>query len=228
MPESQKTIVSVGVSGDEVRDIRIEQLFGSKTRVRLLRLLMENCEQAFFVRELTRRIDAQLNSVRREIQNLVEVGILVEVESSEEDTDNESDTEVKVGKKVNKKFYQTNLSFPFLEEMKSIMKKSAAMMNKPFVDELREKGRVDLLFLTGRFVDNFTIPSDMLIVGDISEKALHTAITNFENELGREINFTYMPKEEFLYRAEVKDRFLSSLLDANKVVLINTLDNGLV
>ncbi len=228
MSETSKSSAPQSGKVEEVRDFRIEQLFGSKTRVRLLRLLMENCEQAFFVRELTRRIDAQLNSVRREIQNLIEVGILEVVEGDGEDVEGDDETETKPGKKVNKKFYRTNLGFPFLEEMKSIMKKSAVMMNKPFIDELREKGRVDLVFLTGKFVDNFTISSDMLIVGDISEKALHTAIANFENELGREINFTYMPKEEYLYRAEVKDRFLSSLIDANKVVLINVLDDGLI
>jgi hypothetical protein len=31
-----------------------------------------------------------------------------------------------------------------------------------------------------------------------------------------------MPKDEFAYRQEVKDRFLSSLLTSDKIVLINT------
>ena len=60
-------------------DFKIEQLFGSKTRARLLSLFLENSERCFYVRELTRRIDAQLNSVRRELQNLVRLGIVEEV-----------------------------------------------------------------------------------------------------------------------------------------------------
>ena len=61
-------------------DFKIEQLFGSKTRARLLSLFLENPQRRFYVRELTRRIDAQLNSVRRELQNLVGLGIILEVE----------------------------------------------------------------------------------------------------------------------------------------------------
>ena len=64
---------------------RIEQLFGSRTRARLLGLFLENSHRAFFVRELARRIDAQLNSVRLELKNLVDVGIVLEVDAETED-----------------------------------------------------------------------------------------------------------------------------------------------
>ena len=58
-------------NGEGVKEFRIEQLFGSKTRARLLTLFGE-CRPGVCVRELTRRIDAQLNSVRRELKNLVD------------------------------------------------------------------------------------------------------------------------------------------------------------
>ena len=54
----------------------IEQLFGSKTRVKLLRLFYENPNRSFYVREITRRIDEQINSVRRELSNLLSAGII--------------------------------------------------------------------------------------------------------------------------------------------------------
>ena len=57
---------------------KLEQMFGSKTRARLIGLFLQYPKEAFFVRELTRRIDAQLNSVRRELKNLVEMGIILE------------------------------------------------------------------------------------------------------------------------------------------------------
>lgn len=40
----------------------IEQLFGSKTRVKLLHLFYENPNRSFYVREITRKIDEQINS----------------------------------------------------------------------------------------------------------------------------------------------------------------------
>src|SRR5580700_64916 len=55
----------------------VEQLFGSKTRVKLLRLFYGNPNRSFYVREITRRIDEQINSVRRELANLLNIGIIV-------------------------------------------------------------------------------------------------------------------------------------------------------
>src|ERR1700676_5528197 len=54
----------------------IEQLFGSKTRVKLLQLFYSNANRPFYVREITRKIDEQINSVRRELSNLLSIGII--------------------------------------------------------------------------------------------------------------------------------------------------------
>ena len=54
----------------------VEQLFGSKTRVKLLKLFMSNPNRSFYVREITRKIDEQINSVRRELSNLLSIGII--------------------------------------------------------------------------------------------------------------------------------------------------------
>jgi len=101
------------------------------------------------------------------------------------------------------------------------MKKSAVMMNRSLVKQLEKEGRVDLLILTGRFIDNDSVASDILVIGEIDPEKLQNAIGEFEKELAREINYTYMPREEYTYRAEVKDRFLMSLLETDKVVLVN-------
>ena len=53
-----------------------EKLFGSKTRAKLLRLFFENPEKSFYVREMTRVIGEQINSVRRELLNLESIGII--------------------------------------------------------------------------------------------------------------------------------------------------------
>src|SRR5471030_1179787 len=54
----------------------VEQLFGSKTRVKLLNLFYSNANRSFYVREITRKIDEQINSVRRELSNLLSIGII--------------------------------------------------------------------------------------------------------------------------------------------------------
>ena len=54
----------------------LEKLFGSKTRTKLLSLFFGNPERSYYVREMTRVIDEQINSVRRELLNLESIGII--------------------------------------------------------------------------------------------------------------------------------------------------------
>ncbi|MFH1089287.1 MAG: hypothetical protein V1716_02585 [Candidatus Uhrbacteria bacterium] len=194
---------------------RIEQLFGSKTRARLLALFLENPEQSFFVRELTRKIDAQLNSVRRELQNLIELGLVVE-----------STDQVSLKSKTlseRKKFYLVNTNFLLFHDLRNLFRKIQILLKQSLVQEIQSRGDVDLLVFTGRFVDNPNVQTDILIVGSIDQKTLQKVVSEFETELGYEINYTLMPKEEFLYRRQITDRFLFSILEGEKVVMVDKL-----
>lgn len=199
---------------------RIEQLFGSRTRARLLGLFLENSERAFFVRELARRIDAQLNSVRRELKNLVDVGIVLEVDGDAVEAEDKDEEGNKID---NKRFYQANKDFPIFEDLRGVMKKVAVLMNHTLMHELAKHGKLDLLVLTGSFTDSHTIPTDILIVGELREEGVQRSIAEFEKEIGREVNYTYMPREEFEYRRDVGDRFLASILQSKRVVLTDNI-----
>ena len=54
----------------------LEQLFGSRTRVKLLRLFLLNPEDKYYVREITRLVSEQINSVRRELSNLESLDLI--------------------------------------------------------------------------------------------------------------------------------------------------------
>jgi DNA-binding transcriptional regulator YhcF (GntR family) len=211
----------VAQANEGIREFRIEQLFGSKTRARLLTLFLENSDRAFYVRELTRRIDAQLNSVRRELKNLVDVGIVLEVEGkivATEATDEEPETK---GEK--KKFYRANVSFPLFDDLRGVMRKAAVLMNQEIVHVLKKKGDIALVLLTGRFVDLEDVATDLFIVGSIEPEDLASAVREFERDIAREVNYTIMAKEEFLYRKEVGDRFIGGIMNAKHVTLWSAL-----
>ena len=188
---------------------RLEQLFGSKTRVRLLGVFLNNSEKPFFVRELTRRIDAQLNSVRREIQNLVGLGIVKESAAS------------KGGE--NKKFFQANPDSLLYHDLRALLQKVQVLLKKNLVEEIDGKGKLLYVALTGKFVRDAGVPVDLVVVGSIDQKDLQGIVKRFEQELGEEINYTLMPKDEYAYRKQITDKFLYSILDANKIVMIDRL-----
>ncbi|MFA5946331.1 MAG: hypothetical protein WC802_05510 [Patescibacteria group bacterium] len=208
LTQAEESLPQMGAS----RTFRIEQLFGSKTRARLLGLFLEHADRSFFVRELARRVDAQINAVRRELKNLLDIGIVIE---GEDKTADKAD-------KDNKRFYRANAEFPLFDDLKGVMKKAAVLMNHSLLDALRQAGAVELVLLTGKFTESANIPTDVLIVGDLPPDAVQTAISEFEKEIGREVNYTFMPHDEFKYRSDVGDRFLASLLTGKRIVLLDT------
>ncbi|HBO99790.1 MAG: polymerase subunit beta protein [Candidatus Uhrbacteria bacterium GW2011_GWF2_41_16] len=195
---------------------RLEQLFGSKTRARLLGLFLQNPDKAFFVRELTRKIDAQLNSVRRELQNLVDLGLVIEQQEQKDEH---------AGKRLadRKRYYTVNQQFLLYHDLRLLFKKVQILLKQNLVQEIEAQGTIDFLLFTGRFMNDPNIPTDLLIVGSIDQKSLQRVVAVFESELGAEINYTLMPKEEFTYRRQIADRFLFSILEGEKVVMVDRL-----
>ncbi len=191
----------------------VEQLFGSKTRSRLLQLLLNNPTSRYYVRELTRKIDAQLNSVRRELNNLVELGVVEEIDDAEGP------------KKDRKKFYRVNTEFTLFDELRALFTKAAVLIQQDLVRILVEEQPIQVLILTGLFVGGADVETDMLVVGSPDPKALQERIAGFERDLGHEINYTVMPTEEYLYRKDISDRFLLSILEGNHLVIHDAFDS---
>ncbi len=191
----------------------IEQMFGSKTRARLMSLFLQQPKELFYVRELTRRIDAQLNSVRRELKNLIDMGLILEKQSDR--------ARLATTLAEKKKYYTANTDFILFDDLRSLFQKVQILLKQNLVQEIDSKGTIYYFAFTGRFVDAKEIPTDILIVGDIQQSILEEMVKKFELEIPYEINYTLMPKDEFRDRRQVADRFLSSILNAEKVVMID-------
>lgn len=199
----------------------IEQLFGSKTRVKLLQLFYSNPNRSFYVREITRKIDEQINSVRRELANLLSVGIIV--------SDNTN----------NRLYYEVNQEYEFYEPLRIIFGQGVGATGKPVTakgkkmppaseatspeqDRLKSLGRLEIVLYTGQFTRDDTSGIDMLVVGDVNQKAIQKYIGELEGQENKEIRYTVMSLTEFNYRRQIKDRFISAVLESKKQVLIDT------
>ncbi len=186
----------------------VEQLFGSKTRVKLLQLFYSNPNRSFYVREITRKIDEQINSVRRELANLLSIGII-----SSENTNN-------------KLYYEVDQSYEFYQALSAIFGGGVATVPKAPAAEnqavnLKSMGNVELALYTGQFTRDETSGTDLLIVGDVNQTKLTKYIAELEKQEGKELRFTVMSPQEFKYRTQVNDRFLSLILSAKKQILID-------
>jgi hypothetical protein len=187
----------------------IEQLFGSKTRVKLLRLFYGNPNRAFYVREITRKIDEQINSVRRELANLLSIGII-----SSDNTDN-------------KLYYEVNQKYDYYAPLSAIFgaggsKKQAKVSAVDSQEaDIQSIGNVDLAIFTGQFTRDDRSGTDVLIVGDINQTKLAKFISDLEERESKELRYTVMTPSDYAYRIEVKDRFLSDVMASKKQVIID-------
>jgi DNA-binding transcriptional regulator YhcF (GntR family) len=188
----------------------LEKLFGSNSRVKILKVFLLNTDQKFYIRQLARDLKLQLNSVRRELDNLEKFGLLISNVSS----DGESS-------KQEKKFYQINPDFILFEEIKALVMKAQILYEKDFIDKLKNIGQLKLLILTGIFVNNQNSPIDLLIVGKFNKNRFLKLIKEIEKELGREINYTLFDRQELRYRRDITDIFLYNILEGKKIVVID-------
>ncbi len=193
----------------------LEHLFGSKTRVKLMMLFLNQPEEAFFIRELTRKINTQINAVRREIENLSRLGLIIEME--------EADNGQAKRPGLKRKYYKINVNFPLLQEIKALMIRSHLLMEKTLHREIASIGNVEYLAFMGTFLGQKD-PVDLFIVGTVDADKMQQLINKAERDMNVQINFTCLSPQEFAYRREITDRFLISVLNGNKCVAIDKLN----
>jgi hypothetical protein len=193
------------------------KLFGSNTRVRILKLFVLHPKEKFYIRQIARDVNLQLNSVRRELENLEQFGLLV---SNPAKTEEEIDASEADGK-TDRKYYQVNTNFVLYDEIKSLLVKAQFLYERDFVDKLKKVGQARLLILTGFFVNKEKSLVDILLVGRFNKEKLTKLIRSLENELGREVNYAVMDNKEFKYRKDITDIFLYDILENKKIVAID-------
>lgn len=188
----------------------LEHIFGSKTRVKLLGLFLSYPNETFYVRELTRRIGAQIHSVRRELENLERCELVTAAVPTQKSAHG------------NRRYYQANPQFLLFNDLQSLFVKAQVLLEQNFVRKVERCGKLQYLLLTGKFV-GIAAPTDMLVVGSVSRSQLARIVSDFERAIGSEINFTVMTRVEFQYRKDIADRFLYDLLEGKHVVVRNNL-----
>jgi predicted transcriptional regulator len=180
----------------------LKPFFGSRTRVKLMGLFLLHPKTEFFIREITRKLSEQINSVRRELTNLKKVGLL------------------KTRSKNRKKYYYINKDFALLEEFSGIFTKVANPQDE-IIKAVSEFGKIDFLLFSGKFV-GAKGDVDMLVVGDVDKESLKKYL---EEELSAsKVRFTVISRADFLYRLDCKDKFVLDLMNSKeKSIPINNL-----
>ena len=189
----------------------LKSLFSSTARIKILRIFLLSEEGSeYFVRQLTRELDEQINSIRRELENLEKIGMLT---SKTRDR---------------KKYYKVNLLFPILSELRTIFKKADSDTIK-ILKKIRRMGRLDFLVLLGQFTESGD-NVDLVAVGDLDKKKLSDYLSReLGKDIGFEIRYSVLTREDFVYRVQCRDKFAMQMTEPGEghIILENKLDKYL-
>lgn len=182
----------------------LETLFGSKGRARLIRFFLLNSTKEHTSSEIAQKNMLDSSVVRKELNSLKRVKFIQEKS------------------KKKKKHYKLNRDFPLYSELKDLVVRSNTYPKSKVLSKIKNIGDVKLALVGGIFLNDLKSKVDMVIVANDTRKAkLDNFMNSMEAEMGKEIRYVLMNKEDFKYRMDMLDRFLLDFFEGPKNEIIN-------
>jgi len=178
----------------------------SRVRAKMVELFYGNPEEMFYVREITRKTNEEINAVRRELERMLGYGML----RSEQ--------------RGNRLYYSLNNRYVFFQELQQMVAKSTGL-GKKLRRFQRKLGKLKFVMFSSRFVRRLKPRQgevDMLVVGEVVLPELESLVKVEQETLGREINYTILTEEEFEFRKTRRDPFIMDVLFSSRVMVIGS------
>lgn len=129
--------------------------------------------------------------------------------------------------KKNRKIFGLNQDFEYFGELRDLILKQPPSEKRDLVDRIHKLGKIKLAVISGIFLDkelNDPLAVDLFLVHDyLDRRKLTQFLKTLESEVGTEVRFATMDKEEFKYRSAMFDRFVRVLFEGPHEKLINKL-----
>lgn len=183
----------------------LADIITSKVRIKVLELFFSNVSEMYHVRGIVRKVDEEINAVRRELERLEGAGIL------------------KKESRGNRLYYWVRTDYPFFGDLLSLVTKTLGL-GAEIINNRNKLGKVGYVMFSGKFARRIAERKDdevdILIVGEIVLPELAALIRTEETARGAEINYTVMSREEYDFRKKRRDPFLQGILAKSRVMVI--------
>jgi len=182
----------------------LSDLIISRVRVKLLEIFLSRPGQIIHVRELVRLCKEEINAVRRELAHLEKAGLL--------------------GKepRANRLYYSLRRDYPLYYDLLELVTKTTGL-GGAILKNRNKLGRIKFAMLSGRFARNIGGSAedvDLLVVGSVVVPEVAALVREEELRRGREIFFTPMTEEEFVFRKKKKDPFILGIINGSRIMVI--------
>jgi predicted transcriptional regulator with HTH domain len=180
----------------------LKSLFSSSIRADVLSLLLNSPDEQFYIREIAELLRKNPSGVKRELDNLEQMGILI-------------------GEKVaNLKYFRANKDSPLFSELKNLITKSLGLPGA-LKAVLRASG-AKTAFLYGPYAEGNDVNTvDLFVIGALS--SLTKELKDIERRFDRKINCTIIDEDEYKKKKKKGDANLKRLLSGKRITLIGRL-----
>ncbi len=192
----------------------LEKLFGSATKVKIMRLFLFNPEEIFTLVATALRSRVPETDAKHNLALLEEVGLIERRKVSQE---------VKVSNKLGKKQKKSsrtvdgwilNQDFGLINQLRDLVLYVSPFRNREIIKLLSRAAKLKLVVLSGVFRHNLDARIDLLVVGDnLKKPTLDTIIKKIESEMGREIKYAAFETTDFKYRMDMYDKLVRDVFD---------------
>lgn len=170
------------------------KILGNPYRVKLIRLFVFNPGEVFDKKSIVTRAKIPLAKITKELNLLTTVGL--------------------IKNKKNIKGWELVVNFPLLNQFKLLLNADFLRRRKELVKRFKNCGRVRLFIISGVFVQNTDCLIDLVIVGDkLNRPVIENIIRGIEAEVGKELVYSIMDTEDFMYRYNSSDKFIRDIFD---------------
>jgi hypothetical protein len=167
-----------------------------------MRLFIFNPESTYTLDTITKRTLEKRSNVVKELRILSKAGLL----------------------RRKKKGYALDKTYPHLEALEHFLVDASPILPKDIAKKLSRAGSIKLLLISGIFIHDEEGRVDLLVVGDkIKKPMLHSAISNLESQLGKELKYSYFETADFNYRLRMYDKLIRDILDYPHQKILNKL-----
>lgn len=193
----------------------LHYIFDSKTKVKILKFMFRNHPGSFSIKDISKVIVSMPEYTQKEVVKLISIGLIRSKVSKIKNEGEKKSESIGV--------YYLNSDFDFFEELRGLLLKSSLTFQKRMLKKIIKLGRIKFVAISGLFLNmDDSSTTDILIVGDgINKKKFNNFLKITEAEVGKEINFAIMDREEFDYRRKMFDRFIRVLFESPHKVLMD-------
>lgn len=190
----------------------LQKLFGSNSRLKLLRLFLFNPNVTFTVAEAAERSQIKPAEVRREFVLFAHIDLI---------------RKARRGSAAAAR-YQLSTDFEYTSALQNLLL-NTSHQSAGLYDLLRRTGTIKFVVIAGIFLGEWEDSRlDLFVVGErINDRRLQTQIRKLESELGKELRYASLSTDQFLYRLGMNDHLLKDIFDYPHTIIHDKLNIGL-